>query len=147
MTQSSGVDGSASTETGFSLIVNDTMELSPCRFFSSHATEIIFVGWRSRQLLNVSRWSIRFQSVFLAQSRVSIPTGGSDYCEAVANLPSESRGCDSVLHLILVRMFADVGPKIVNLVGCKDTLPGRHGFLSMLNGIDETGLLICPQAA
>jgi hypothetical protein len=34
--------------------------------------------------------------------------------------------------LFLVCMFTDVGPEIVNLLGGKDTLPRRHGLLSML---------------
>jgi hypothetical protein len=43
-------------------------------------------------------------------------------------------------------MFADLGPEIVNLVRGKDALPRRHGILSMLNRIDETGPLIRLQA-
>jgi hypothetical protein len=44
-------------------------------------------------------------------------------------------------------MFTDVSPEIVNLVGGKHTLPRRHGILSMLNRIDETGMLISRQAS
>ena len=44
-------------------------------------------------------------------------------------------------------MFTDVGPEIVNLLGGKDTLPRRHGVLSTLNRIDETGMLISRQAS
>jgi hypothetical protein len=39
-------------------------------------------------------------------------------------------------------MFADIGPEIVDLFGGKDSLPRRHGILSMLNRIDEAGMLI-----
>jgi hypothetical protein len=49
--------------------------------------------------------------------------------------------------LFLVCMFTDIGPEIVNLVGGKDALPRRHGFLSMLNRIDKTGMLIGRQAS